>query len=201
MKELKVITFFMMIITSCGTTKNSSEIFGKYKSKDGISEIILHKDNFYYTQKGSLYTSKSEGVWSLKDGRILLKSNKNFKDNMIEVNEINDTTQYIKVLDLYDKPISNVANVILTYENGTDSKPFFTDEKGIISIMPNQKIESIKIIYLDTFEYDVQNGNASYEVKVYPDNLDKKYFNNEQIRLNQRFIFLEGSKLYKVGDN
>lgn len=199
MKTILNLLLAIILITSCSVQKlNDEKTAGKYQSKKGdpFTELTINQDNtFKYRQEAGLYNSISEGTWMSKDEKIVLMSNPSFKTNMIEVSEIEiNKSRKIKIYNDVNQPYSDVV-VKIIYNGGNLIK--MTNNDGVIELDNNLIIQSFNINYLgENYSYNILKDTSSFEVVLYADNLDKKYFNNEKVIIRKNKIILEGIKLF-----
>ncbi|WP_025742451.1 hypothetical protein [Aquimarina pacifica] len=201
MKTISNLFLTIALITSCSAQKlNNKKIVGKYQSKKGntFTELVLSADNtFNYKQVAGLYNSKSEGTWELKDKNIVLMSNVAFKTDMIEVFEVDSQKEReITIIDESGKPCFGAVVKIKNIKGDVTKK---TDNGGVITLESDTSIKSFEVYYLgENYSYYALKDNSSFDIVLYTDNLDKKYFDNAKVIIKKNSLMLEDIKLLQL---
>ena len=192
----KIIILLLFVFSSC---KQIRVIEGIYLARKSNTKLKLNKNGtFIYQYPTNMYKTESKGTWIKENDSLVLNSYSEYKDNMIEVKEFkNSSSRYIKILDEFNRPIANVANVIITYDNGKKTNFFSTDEQGKITLSENSKVTSIKVVFIESYVYNVIKLDSSFEIKVYTDDLNKIYFNKKILRIKKNHLVYDGEKLFK----
>lgn len=204
---MKIVVNLMIIVFLFGSCSaqnpNSSKIMGNYQSqkKEPNTELILTKDNrFKYRQTAGLYDSKSEGIWKIEKERLVLISDSIFKTNMIEVSEIEEHKK--RNIKVYDETGNPCLNAVIKIKNTGADIVGLIDQIGVLNIEANIKVEAIEVNYLgENHTFKPQKKNSSYFIKLYTDNLDKKYFDQEIVRVKKNALFLDNIKLLRNGSD
>jgi len=187
---------FTLIIVSCASIKISKEnLIGNYKTKSNGMKLTLSNTTFKYTNSSSLYEAKSEGTWKLKGEDIILTSFPEFRNNLIEVEEIKFPKK--RQVFIFDEDNRSYEGVVFTYIDRSNNKIFkTTDENGVIVLPKDLNIKYFTISYLgENHDYEVKNVMSSFKVKLYFDDLNRKYFDDEKVITKKNSLVLGGIKL------
>lgn len=198
-KRIIKFPFFYFLLFLFAGCKLQKDLHGVYLSEgNGMNthELHIYQDSsFYYSLKGSLVDSFTEGFWEIDSmGFLVLKSHENLKSRVVksEEFEVDRTGRFFKIVDSGGLPLPFSS---LTPLQDTAFHAV-ANEAGEI-YMDDNDIKDIGIYFLaEKYEYNIKSHDAdSIIIFVQLHNSEFFYLENERFRFRNRKLVGDTSVL------
>ncbi|HLO73683.1 MAG TPA: hypothetical protein VK164_07085 [Flavobacterium sp.] len=204
MKKIITLLLLTSVLINCKSTENQ-EVEGLFINKTiaGSEFLKIYSNHtFEFYSEIPLLISKSKGNWYLRNDAIIINSYPEYKNDYFVAEESlkeSDDKSIIYVIDENDEGIYGVNFII----NGNIH--IATNEEGKIivnnySFNVSDKIEFSSInLSSEKNVYSVKKSKSNFiKIKIFNKNYEKKYFENDTIKIKRNKIILRNENFNKL---